>query len=203
MIKQQIREQKLLERLNHHPQIKERKNKKIVTKLLQLPEFKNAKKILIYLPIKGEFDPSSLLTKKSLNKFFILPRVANKEGKLDLYYVKNLEDVEKGSFNILEPKLHLKIAKPKDLDLAIIPGIAFSQNGHRIGYGKGFYDRLLKKINCPKIGVAYDFQIVDNIAGQEHDVPLNAIITEEKIIRISDFLQGAKKRSTHKTKNIL
>jgi 5-formyltetrahydrofolate cyclo-ligase len=98
--------------------------------------------------------------------------------------IKNLKQVELGAYKILEPKKHLPRLKPQQIDLAFIPGIAFSRDGHRVGYGKGFYDRLMKKLTCPKIGIAYEFQIVNNIPGEKHDVPVDMIITE-KTTRIS------------------
>lgn len=155
---------------------------KVVRNLLRLPELKKAKKIMFYLPIHGEVDLHFLFEKLKARKKFILPRVKN-ESALHLFYISRIEDVEKGSFNIMEPKLHLKKAALKDVDAVLVPGVVFSKNGHRIGYGKGFYDRLLKKARIPKIGVAYEFQIVENIEGQIHDTPMDMIVTEKKIYR--------------------
>jgi len=188
-VKQKLRTEKLLERLNHHPEKKREKDVAILKSIIKQNVFKKAKNILIYLPIHGEVDLSDLLkpqAKKktgSLNKKIVLPKVKD-ETTLHLYYVKNLKEVELGKFKILEPKKTLKKALPKEIDLAIIPGVVFAENGHRIGYGKGFYDRLLKKITCPKVGVAYDFQIVENIPGEPHDKPMDMIITESKIYKI-------------------
>jgi 5-formyltetrahydrofolate cyclo-ligase len=182
--KKELRTQKLLERLSHNKSEKSAKDKKIIAKLLRLPEIKKAGRILLYLPIKGEVDLTSLFATRAplLNKKFILPRVKD-EKTLHLFYINNLTEVEKGSFNINEPKLHLKKAPIKEVEVAIIPGIVFAKNGHRIGYGKGFYDRLLKKTKCPKIGIAYEFQIVENIHGEPHDTPMDIIVTEKGIIR--------------------
>lgn len=187
MRKEELRTQKLLERLGHKKSEKSAKDKKIIAKLLRLPEIKKAGTILLYLPIKGEVDLTSLFAARTktdtlLNKKFILPRIKD-EKTLHLYHVKNLTEVEKGSFNINEPKLHLKRATVKEVEAAIIPGIVFAKNGHRIGYGKGFYDRLLKKTKCPKIGIAYEFQIVENIHGEPHDTPMDIIVTEKRIIK--------------------
>ena len=71
----------------------------------------------------------------------------------------------------------------RDISLVIIPGIAFDLKGHRIGFGLGYYDRLLKKTNCPKVGLAYEFQIIENVPGIEpNDVPVDIIVTEKRII---------------------
>lgn len=184
-MKAKLRSEKLLERLNHHPSEKKIKDEQILRKLLKLPEFQKAKTVLLYLPIHGEVDLSELFSEKTrkLNKKFILPRVKD-EKTLHLYYVSHLDEVEVGRYKILEPKVHLKQAYPKEIDLAVIPGIVFAENGHRIGYGKGFYDRLLKHIQAPKIGVAYHFQIIENIPGEVHDTPMDIIITEQKTIKL-------------------
>ena len=184
-VKAKLRSEKLLERLNHHPTEKKKKDEQILQKLLMLPEFQHARTVLLYLPIHGEVDLRELFARKNhkLNKKFILPRVKD-EKTLHLYHVSNLDEVEVGRYKIMEPKTHLKQANPEEIDLAIVPGIVFAENGHRIGYGKGFYDRLLKKINTPKIGVAYHFQIVENIPGEVHDTPMDMIITEQKTIQL-------------------
>ena len=191
-MKRKLRQQKLLERLKHQTSAKASKSHKIISKLQKFSIFKKAKNILLYLPIHGEVDLTSLITKKNdmdhdrgkskgKQKSFILPRVNGK--KLDLFYVKNIDEVEMAKFKVLEPKKHLPKAKIKEIDLILTPGIVFSIDGHRIGYGKGFYDRLLKKAKCPKIGIAYDFQIVKNTAAEKHDVPMDMIITEKRIIK--------------------
>lgn len=183
-VKSMLRSQKLLERLNHHPLQKKQRDRAILKKIITLKELKKAKIVLFYLPIHGEVEITNLFEKLKLNKKFVLPRVNSKTTTLTLYIIKNLKkDVEIGAYKILEPKKKLPKVKPQAIDLALIPGIVFSKNGHRVGYGKGFYDRLLKKIECPKIGVAYDFQIVDNISGEPHDTPLDKIITEKQIIK--------------------
>jgi 5-formyltetrahydrofolate cyclo-ligase len=183
-MKVKLRSQKLLERINHRKSEKSAKDKKIIIKITELPEIKKARRILFYLPIHGEVDLEPLFNKLRKRKF-ILPRVKD-EKTLHLYYVENLEEVEKGSFNIREPKLHLKRAKPSEVEIVLVPGVVFAKNGHRIGYGKGFYDRLLKKTKALKIGIAYEFQIVENIPGEPHDTPMDMIVTEKKIIRVKN-----------------
>lgn len=204
-MKKKLREEKILERLNHNPLQKTAKDQRILNKIKRLAEFKFANSILIYLPIKGEVDLSKLFKSRNPKKF-ILPRINS--NKLELHYVTNLSETELNKYKIPEPMKNLPFAKAQEIDLAIIPGVVFSQNGHRIGYGKGYFDRLLKKTNCPKIGVAYNFQIVNNIPGESHDVPMDIIITENKTMRINEAKTEkaktpAKKRTNHKFKNTL
>jgi 5-formyltetrahydrofolate cyclo-ligase len=182
-MKTKLRSEKKLERLSHHPDQKKDKDILICKRLRRLSVFSHAKRILFYLPIHGEVDLSSLHKGAMHPKEFILPRVKD-ERTLHLYHINGIDDVETGKYNILEPKTHLKRAKPAEIDLVLVPGVVYSKNGHRIGYGKGFYDRLLKKIKCPKIGIAYEFQMVENIDGEPHDTPMDVIVTEKKTYHI-------------------
>jgi len=184
-MKQEIREKLLYKRTTQSPRDKKPKDKKIVESIESLPEFQKAKKILIYMAINGEVDTTDLFEKYKEEKQFILPRVNIENTTLTLYHIKSLEDLEKGTFRIPEPSQDLEKVKPEEIDLAIIPGIAFAKNGHRIGYGGGFYDKLLKKINCPTIGIAYEFQIIETIPTEDHDEKTNILITENNIIHIS------------------
>ena len=183
-MKENLRAQKLLERLEHHPEEKKQKDEKIIKRITQLPEFEKAKVVLFYISFRGEVDLEQLFVRYHSTKKFVLPRV-NGEN-LDLYAIQNWSDTEVGSFQIPEPLPDLPNVMLSEIDLVLIPGIAFSHNGHRIGYGRGFYDRLLKKLACPKIGIAYDFQIVKNIPGELHDVPMDTVVTESLELRINN-----------------
>jgi 5-formyltetrahydrofolate cyclo-ligase len=84
----------------------------------------------------------------------------------------------------LEPKKnYIKEVSIESIDLIIVPGVVFDRNGNRIGHGMGYYDRLLKKShNIPRIGLAFEFQIVKKIEAEEHDERIDMIITEDRII---------------------
>ena len=73
---------------------------------------------------------------------------------------------------------------PKNVNLAIIPAVGFDVHGNRLGRGGGFYDRLLSKLKCPKIGVCFDLQIVDSLPVEAHDAKVDLIVTEKRIIRL-------------------
>jgi len=102
---------------------------------------------------------------------------------LDVSYINSMDDLESSSFEILEPKKSSFVrCEPSDIDAVIVPAIAFDQDGHRIGYGAGFYDELLPRTNGVKIGICYDFCIIDSIFPEAHDVKVNYIITEKRVI---------------------
>ncbi len=137
---------------------------------------------MVYYPIHNEVNLIDLI-KESADKRFIFPKVL-KQNKLSLFYVKDIKHLTPGKFCIPEPTTICCRAKSAEIDLILVPGIVFDQSGHRIGFGKGYYDRLLKDVTCPKIGVAYDFQIVKNIPSEKHDIPMDIIVTNKSILSV-------------------
>ena len=97
---------------------------------------------------------------------------------MDFYEIHSLNDLKEGHFHILEPTTQLLI-KPNQIDLMIVPMLAFDSNNHRVGYGKGYYDRYLScEFNRYKIGLAFSFQQVSYIPIDQFDLPLDEIIQE-------------------------
>ena len=183
MTKTSQRKELLVERLLHGSDPgRPAKDFCIQASLEKLPEFINAKKILLYSPINGEVDTLKVLKTWIAKKELYLPRVDKERAIFHVKRLESLEDLVMGKFNIPEPKKEAPEIDPKGLDLVIVPGVGFDSNGNRIGFGLGYYDRTLKKTSCPKIGLAYEFQIVDNVPGQSHDVPADIILTEKRII---------------------
>ena len=148
--------------------------------MLALPEYKNAKCVLLYCSNWSEVMTGGLIEKTILQKgFCVLPYV---EGEtLGLAKIRDVSKLVFGKFGIREPPRE-DIVKPEDVDLAIIPGIAFDHEGNRLGYGHGYYDRLLRKMECPAIGLAYEVQIIDEIPAEKSDIPVHKIVTENRVI---------------------
>ena len=92
----------------------------------------------------------------------------------------NRQTLHLGAFHIEEPDGE-DIIPVENIELIIVPGVAFSRKGARVGRGKGFYDRLLADSTAVKVGVAYDFQLVDDIDIEAHDVPVDIVITDKNI----------------------
>lgn len=153
---------------------------RILKKLYSHPLFKKSKTIFLYVSLPDEVSTFDIIKKYSGKKRLIVPRVQGKH-RLSLREIQNFKHLERRAFGILEPKTHLPKVKPDKIELAIVPGIAFGKRGHRIGYGRGYMDRIFAKMKCPKIGLAYDFQIVDKIPDGPYDVPVDLVITEKKI----------------------
>lgn len=179
-MKEGIRKNLLNKRLEHK-NIKE-DSEKIVKKLLSLPEIQNAQTILLYYPHKNEVNVLPLFEILSFKgKRVLFPKTVNEE--IHPVAVNSLKDLKKGNFGILEPEG--KKTEKEHIDIVIVPAVAFNKKGYRIGYGKGFYDRFLKDFKGLKVGVAYDFQIVDDLPVNEHDVPVDIIVTPTNLIKVN------------------
>lgn len=158
---------------------------KIRANLENTQEFKNAKTILIYASMKGEVNTLKIIKKYLKEKRLILPTVCKDTNTLKLYHLANPKELKKGYQGILEiPHCTKETTLPNEIELCVIPGLAFDLNGNRIGYGKGFFDSLLKNIHTKKIALSYDFQIYETLPFHEDDVPINGIITESQIITL-------------------
>jgi len=108
-----------------------------------------------------------------------LPKTWLKEKRLTFHRVYSLSDLVPGPFGILEPTPMNEEVSVNSLDVIFIPGIAFDHKGFRLGYGGGFYDRVLRDTKAFKIGVCYSFQLVESLPVEPHDVPVDFIFTED------------------------
>ncbi len=169
-IRKEIRQKKLLYGSNELDFI----SLIICKKVMQLEQIKSSQTILIYNSLPDEVQTSLLFTLKEEGKRIVLPVVTGDILILKEYIPGKLSV---GYMNILEPTQEETI-DPNEIDLAIIPGIAFDKECNRLGRGKGYYDKLLPYTNCPKIGICYQFQVVDNIPTDVNDIKMDMVITD-------------------------
>jgi 5-formyltetrahydrofolate cyclo-ligase len=153
--------------------------KAVYEKLVQADSFVNAKKILFYYALPDELPTKDFLEQWCATKQFYLPRVNGLELDILPYDKSKLES---GAYSIEEP-VGDELLDPSKLDLIIVPAVAFDHSGNRLGRGKGFYDRLLCKTTAVKIGVGYDFQIIEDIPVESHDIPMDLVLTPNYIIK--------------------
>lgn len=150
---------------------------KVFAMLEQTGAFLMAKHVLLYHSLPDELYTHAFLKKWSGRKHFYLPRVNGVNLDILPYEQSHLE---LGSFHIEEP-VGDDVVDTSILDLIVVPGVAFDRRGGRLGRGKGYYDRLLSGTRATKIGVAYHFQLLDEIPVEAHDVPMDMIITDESV----------------------
>jgi len=181
-MKQVIREQLKSARHAISEIERERKSHRIFDAFLKSDEYKKARNILVYIS-KGDEVVTHFMVKRLLSsgKTLYAPKV---EGEaLIASRLDHWEDLDFGAYGVLETTNVLEILHPQELDLVLVPGVGFTPNGDRIGLGKGYYDRFLKKTNAIKMGFAYDEQILEELPTEEHDVSLDLIITDKTIYR--------------------
>ena len=153
----------------------------IQEKLFETLEFKNAKIILFYASLKNEVETDRMIKEaQAKGKIIGLPVVFDKERDLVPFLAKDFpKNLTLGPYDIRQPKE--EFSNPislADIDLVIVPGVAFDLRGNRLGRGKGYYDRFLKTLpkDTPSIGLAFDFQIVDDLPHSSVDSPVKKII---------------------------
>ena len=145
----------------------------IISELESLPVFINARTILVYHSLPDEVNTHAFLIRHSTAKTLLLPTVNG--DHLDLYRYDSSTQMSLGSFGIQEPSGSMFTCYDS-IDLCIVPGMAFDKTFHRLGRGKGYYDRLLPFLSCPKIGLCFDFQYFDMIPFDSHDISMDMVL---------------------------
>ncbi|MFA6530331.1 MAG: 5-formyltetrahydrofolate cyclo-ligase [Candidatus Micrarchaeia archaeon] len=161
-------------------EIKER-SKLIEARLFAIPEFKKAKTVSFYLSHDSEVNTLEMIRRAvTERKEVLVPTISGDD--LELVKFTSFEDLAPVKFGILEPKTK---TKPEHLpEVIITPGLAFDLDLHRLGYGKGYYDRFFKKLSSFNIGICFDFQIVEKIPRHEHDHRLDLTVSDKREISL-------------------
>lgn len=147
----------------------------ILTHLEAHPAFRKADTILLYHSLKDEVYTHAFIEKWSMEKKIILPVVVDDVLELRLY--TGPHDLRTGSYGISEP-IGESFTNYASIDLAIVPGVAFDTAGHRLGRGKGYYDKLLPLISAFKIGICFPFQLIDEVPTEPFDICMDTIIAK-------------------------
>lgn len=159
-------------------------DKGIFSKLIYSEFYKNAKIIFAFVSFESEVDTHQIINQALKDsKTICVPRIESKERGMEIFKINSLDELETGYFGILEPKKSCPSIDPQKIDLILMPGVAFDREGGRVGYGKGFYDNFLRKMNkkVDKIALAYDFQLLDKVPMDEFDVRIDGVITEQQL----------------------
>lgn len=159
----------------------------IMKRFLELPEYQTANTVMFYVDVRDEVRtrqalPDALATGKRI----VVPYCV--DGELELFWLESMDELELGMYRILEPKKELrevaaKHLQPADLDLIMVPGVAFDRTGGRTGHGKGYYDKLLEhaSLQTPLVALAFECQMFDAIPMDQHDIYMDKIITEQAV----------------------
>lgn len=152
----------------------------IFNKFVNSEYYKKNKVIFIFVNFRSEVDTHKIINKALEDgKTICVPKIISKEDGMRAYRIKGFQDMEPGYYGILEPSEECEEISIKDIELMVMPGAAFDRNGGRIGYGGGFYDRFLTKVegNVKKIALAYELQVLDSVPMETNDIRIDNIVT--------------------------
>jgi 5-formyltetrahydrofolate cyclo-ligase len=188
-----VQEQKKAIREQAHENRRQQQNQEelsraICEKFVSLPEYAAARTVMFYVDVRTEVRTRDYLaTALTHGKKIVVPW-CNDRGELELFLLKGMDDLAIGMYKILEPKPELRNLPDRqvsvaELDLVMVPGVAFTRDGARMGHGKGYYDKLLEhaRRDAPLVALAFECQLFPEIPTQPHDVFMDKIITEATI----------------------
>lgn len=155
--------------------------------LLSLDEYVQAECLALYAPAHNETDTGLILAAAfRAGKRVLYPAVCGHH--MVFRQVESVDELRQGAFGILEPCSTGIDHQADEADLIVVPGVGFDLTGHRIGYGKGFYDRFLQHPDCTAhlVGLCHDFQLLEGaISVDPHDIPMELIVSDKRVIRIT------------------
>lgn len=157
-------------------------SQRIIESVVRLDAYKGSTNIGLFYSLENEIDLRMLIAETlEVGKRVYLPRVNSDESRLEFCpYTGDIADLVPGPFGILEPKTR-EIA-PEQISFITVPGLAFDLHGHRLGYGAGYYDRFLSASPAFSAGVTFDIQTIDILPITEHDIAVNVVVTETRLI---------------------
>ena len=149
--------------------------------------WQRAQSVLLFAPLPGELDVWPLLLDAiRTGKQVALPRFERQTKSYAAFQIQDPDtDLQAGHFGIREPNAHCPALASEPLDLILVPGVAFDRQGHRLGRGKGYYDKLLTAMRGTRCGVAFDQQMVEGIPVEGHDAKMDCVLTPTSWIKLS------------------
>lgn len=159
-------------------------NYKIISRVLDSDEYKDANTIFTFVSTSREIDTISII-KDALNnnKTVGVPKCVAK-GIMEVYEIKSLKDLTLGKYDILEPKNNCNVINKDKIDLVIMPCVTCNEKGQRLGYGGGYYDRYLEHCDAKKLIMCREILMKYNIPMASHDILMDMLVTEEKIYKL-------------------
>jgi 5-formyltetrahydrofolate cyclo-ligase len=159
----------------------------ITQQLVKLPEYRAASVVAAYASFGSEFDTTAFLTDiLASKKRLVLPRVERAHKRLALCEVADMKvDLQPGVWGIREPAHHCPVVPPSTVGLVLVPAVAVTPRGERLGYGGGYYDRLLAETDSKvrRVVAAYSIQVLNDLPTGTHDLNMDIVITERELIR--------------------
>jgi 5-formyltetrahydrofolate cyclo-ligase len=169
---------------------KDELSREICARFVALPEYVRAQTVMYYIDVRSEVRTRHDLPQALTQGKKIVVPWCNDKGELELFHLENMDELAIGMYKILEPAPALRLLKAKqvkaqELDLIMVPGVAFDRGGARMGHGKGYYDKLLQhaRPDAPLVALAFECQLFPEIPTAPHDIFMDSIITERAIYK--------------------
>lgn len=180
-MKKELRKKVLAARDKLLPEQRTAKSREIEERLFSLPEFKSARTVMFFASFRTEVDTGPMIRRALIfGKRVVLPKVEGAE--LALLEITDFDnDVAPGAWGISEPQGSRPVMLD-EIDLIVVPGAAYDARGNRLGYGAGYYDKLLSAFKKTTVAPAFELQIVPNVPVDLHDIPIRKIVTERRVI---------------------
>ena len=189
--KKELRQRIITLREQLSPEVRASHSKDITERLLRLSQYQHANVVLGYMSFGAEFDSGTWVKQVMADgKRLVLPKVNRLTSQLDLYWVDDLaSQLAAGLWGIPEPVAERceRLNTLNEVEFALLPGVAFTRSGARLGYGGGFYDKLLAQIKHRPtlVAAAFGLQVVENMPQEATDVKVEWVVTEQEIIDCS------------------
>ncbi len=187
MSKTEIRQSALKARRSLPKQNVHALSEEVKEKVVSLPAFARAKVVACYVSKDDEVQTMSIIqTALSKGKRVIVPRVDPASADLQFKEIRSLAELSPGHFHIMEPAPHSEELPISSADLVLVPVIAWDEEGHRVGYGKGYYDRALKsREGAVAVGLAFESQRFDAVPQGPTDASLDMVVTERRVLKLA------------------
>ncbi len=187
MDKKELRKEILRKRAKITKEENDKYSNTIANTLYEMNSYKEANTIMCFISFANEINTRELIETSIKNgKTLVIPITIPETKELKISQILDFSELEKGFYNILTPKEEfIRYIDPSTIDLVLVPGVVFAKNGYRIGYGGGYYDRFLSKLDksVPKVAIGFDLQVVEEVPTEDFDIPVDMIVTEERTIK--------------------
>jgi len=170
------------------PEERADRSRQAARRLVELPELAGARAVAGFVAIRSEIDPAEALAEVGRRGATVVyPRVSTGQPRLRFHWVAGPDDLRPGAYGILEPQEACPEVAPRDLDVILLPGLAFDAAGRRLGYGGGYYDEVggvvRREGRALLLGVGFDFQLIDRCPADDGDVTIDGVVTDARVVR--------------------
>ncbi|MGN0663449.1 MAG: 5-formyltetrahydrofolate cyclo-ligase [Negativibacillus sp.] len=182
--KKQLRSEMRAIRAAMSPALRGEKDRLIFHRLIRLPQYHQAHTIITYVSTAQEVDTRRLMERAWADgKKVVVPRCVPGTHRMEMFYIHSMDELEPGSYGILEPNASAESCKNWKGSLCVVPAFCNDRKGYRLGYGGGYYDRFLSQYKGTTVGINYSECVREQIHHGRYDVPLQMLLTEREKIR--------------------